>query len=179
MDGQMREGETLLVHGGTSGIGITALAIARALGIRTLATVGNAEKMRVVEQYGAIAVNYKTDDFALAVKQHGGADGILDVVGGSYFAQNLDCLNKDGRIFLIGFMGGNIAPRSEPAQNRRQTRPHHRLHHARPQQRRKSRHRSKPARTCVAAARQPPHRQTAPAPRVPVDRSRRRPRGNG
>ena len=106
----MRAGETLLVHGGTSGIGITALAIARALGIRTLATVGNAEKMRVVEQYGAIAVNYKTDDFAQAVKQHGGADGILDVVGGSYFAQNLDCLNKDGRIFLIGFMGGNIAP---------------------------------------------------------------------
>ncbi len=106
----MRAGETLLVHGGTSGIGITALAIARALGIRTLATVGNAEKMRVVEQYGAIAVNYKTDDFAQAVKQHGGADGILDVVGGSYVAQNLDCLNKDGRIFLIGFMGGNIAP---------------------------------------------------------------------
>lgn len=110
IDGQMRAGETLLVHGGTSGIGITALAIARALGIRTVATVGNAEKMRVVEQYGAIAVNYKTDDFAQAVKQHGGADGILDVVGGSYFAQNLDCLNKDGRIFLIGFMGGNIAP---------------------------------------------------------------------
>ena len=103
IDGQMRAGETLLVHGGTSGIGITALAIARALGIRTVATVGN-------EQYGAIAVNYKTDDFAQAVKQHGGADGILDVVGGSYFAQNLDCLNKDGRIFLIGFMGGNIAP---------------------------------------------------------------------
>ena len=110
IDGQMRAGETLLVHGGTSGIGITALAIAHAFGIRTIATVGNAEKMRVVEQYGAIAVNYKTDDFAPAVKQHGGADGILDVVGGSYVAQNLDCLNKDGRIFLIGFMGGNIAP---------------------------------------------------------------------
>jgi len=110
IDGQMRAGETLLVHGGTSGIGIPALAIAHAFGIRTIATVGNAEKMRVVEQYGAIAVNYKTDDFAPAVKQHGGADGILDVVGGSYVAQNLDCLNKDGRIFLIGFMGGNIAP---------------------------------------------------------------------
>ena len=110
MHGQMRAGETLLVHGGSSGIGLAALAIARALNIRTLATVGNAEKMRFVANYGATAINYKSDDFAAITKAHGGADGILDLVGGSYFAQNLDCLNKDGRIFLIGFMGGNIAP---------------------------------------------------------------------
>ena len=97
------------VHGGSSGIGLTALAIARALNIRTFATVGNAEKMRVVEGCGATAINYRTDDFAAIVKAHGGADGILDVVGGSYFAQNLDCLRQDGRIFLIGFMGGSIA----------------------------------------------------------------------
>ena len=51
-----------------------------------------------------------TDDFAAIVKAHGGADGILDLVGGRYFAQNLDCLKKDGRLYLIGFMGGNIAP---------------------------------------------------------------------
>lgn len=113
MKNQICEGETLLVHGGTSGIGLAALAIARALGIRTIATVGNTEKMRVVEQYGATAINYKTDNFAEIVKQHGGADGILDVVGGSYFKQNLECLNKDGRIFLIGFMGGNIAPEAD------------------------------------------------------------------
>lgn len=88
MHGQMRTGETLLIHGGTSGIGLTALAIAQALHIRTFATVGNAEKMRFVEAYGATAIHYKTDDFA----------------------QNLDCLKKDGRLYLIGFMGGNIAP---------------------------------------------------------------------
>ena len=91
-------------------IGLTALAIAQALHIRTFATVGNAEKMRFVEAYGATAISYKTDDFAAIVKAHGGADGILDLVGGRYFAQNLDCLKKDGRLYLIGFMGGNIAP---------------------------------------------------------------------
>lgn len=110
MHGQMRTGETLLIHGGTSGIGLTALAIAQALHIRTFATVGNAEKMCFVEAYGATAIHYKTDDFAAIVKAHGGADGILDLVGGRYFAQNLDCLKKDGRLYLIGFMGGNIAP---------------------------------------------------------------------
>lgn len=107
---QMKSGETLLVHGGTSGIGITALAIAQSLGIKTFATVGNAEKCKVVESFGATAINYKTENFVEAIRCHQqGVDGVLDLIGASYFAQNLDILNKEGRIFLIGFMGGNIA----------------------------------------------------------------------
>ncbi|MCX2961224.1 NAD(P)H-quinone oxidoreductase [Rodentibacter caecimuris] len=110
MQQQMKPGESLLVHGGTSGIGITALAIAKSLGIITFATVGNAEKCEVVAQLGAIAINYKTENFVERIRQYQtGVDGVLDLVGASYFAQNLDILNKDGWIFLIGFMGGHIA----------------------------------------------------------------------
>lgn len=109
MQHQMKQGESLLVHGGSSGIGITALAIAKSLGIKTFATVGNAEKCKVVEQLGAVAINYKTENFAETIRQHQkGVDGVLDLVGAGYFEQNLEILNKDGRIFLIGFMGGNI-----------------------------------------------------------------------
>ena len=111
MQDQVRAGESLLIHGGTSGIGIAALAIARSLGIKTFATCGSADKMRVIEQLGGVAINYKTDNFVDVIQQQsGGVDGILDVVGGRYFQQNVDALNKDGRLFLIGFMGGNIAP---------------------------------------------------------------------
>lgn len=110
MQQQMKSGESLLVHGGTSGIGITALSIAKSLGIKTFATVGNAEKCQVVEQLGATAINYKTENFVEAIRQHQtGVDSVLDLIGASYFEQNLEILNKDGRIFLIGFMGGNIA----------------------------------------------------------------------
>ncbi|WP_244149533.1 NAD(P)H-quinone oxidoreductase [Rodentibacter genomosp. 2] len=110
MQQQMKPSESLLVHGGTSGIGITALAIAKSFGIKTFATVGNAEKCEVVEQLGAIAINYKTESFVERIRQYQtGVDGVLDLVGANYFAQNLEILNKDGRIFLIGFMGGNIA----------------------------------------------------------------------
>ena len=107
---QMKAGESLLVHGGTSGIGITALAIAKSLGIKTFATVGNDDKIAAVEQLGAMGINYKTQHFLDVIQaENGGVDGVLDVVGARYFAQNLDVLNKDGRIFLIGFMGGNLA----------------------------------------------------------------------
>ncbi|WP_077499291.1 NAD(P)H-quinone oxidoreductase [Rodentibacter rarus] len=107
---QMKKGESLLVHGGTSGIGITALAIAKSLGIKTFSTVGNAEKCHVVEQLGATAIHYKTENFVEVIRQYQeGVDGILDLVGARYFDQNLEILNKDGRIFLIGFMGGSLA----------------------------------------------------------------------
>ncbi|MCW9717850.1 NAD(P)H-quinone oxidoreductase [Avibacterium sp. 21-599] len=109
MQQQVKAGEHLLVHGGTSGIGLTALAIAKSLGIKTYATVGNTEKCTIVEQYGAVAINYKTQDFAEVIKQAGGVDAILDVVGASYFQRNLDCLKQNGRLFLIGFMGGAVA----------------------------------------------------------------------
>ncbi|MFZ7157770.1 NAD(P)H-quinone oxidoreductase [Avibacterium gallinarum] len=109
MQQQVKVGESLLVHGGTSGIGLTALAIAQSLGIKTYATVGNAEKCAVVEQYGAVAINYKTQDFAEVIQSAGGIDAILDVVGASYFQRNLACLKQNGRLFLIGFMGGAVA----------------------------------------------------------------------
>lgn len=109
MDGQMRAGETLLVYGGSSGLGLTALAIARGLGLQTFATVGNDDKKQAVAAFGAIPINYKSEDFAAVVQAAGGVDGILDVVGGRYLAQNLASLKRDGRLFLIGFMGGAVA----------------------------------------------------------------------
>ncbi|WP_258866897.1 NAD(P)H-quinone oxidoreductase [Avibacterium paragallinarum] len=109
MQQQVKAGESLLVHGGTSGIGLMALAIAQSLGIKTYATVGNAKKCAVVEQYGAIAIDYKTQDFAEVIQSAGGIDAILDVVGASYFQRNLACLKQNGRLFLIGFMGGTVA----------------------------------------------------------------------
>lgn len=109
MHQQVKAGETLLVHGGTSGIGITALAIAKSLGINTFATVGNAEKAKVVEQLGASAINYKTDDFCQVIQAEGGVDAILDLVGANYFQKNIASLKQNGRLFLIGFMGGTIA----------------------------------------------------------------------
>ncbi|OOF48151.1 hypothetical protein BKK53_10395 [Rodentibacter trehalosifermentans] len=110
MYNQMKVGESLLVHGGSSGIGISALTIAKSLGIKTFATVGNEEKCRVVAQLGATAINYKTENFVDAIRQRqDGVDGVLDLVGARYFEQNLDLLNKDGSIFLVGFMGGNLA----------------------------------------------------------------------
>lgn len=109
MDQQVKSGESLLIHGGTSGIGITALAIAKSLGIKTFATVGNAEKCQVVEQLGGVPINYKTDDFASVMQAEGGVDAILDVVGADYFQRNIASLKQNGRLFLIGFMNGTVA----------------------------------------------------------------------
>ncbi|WP_239496809.1 NAD(P)H-quinone oxidoreductase [Aggregatibacter kilianii] len=109
MHNQVKQGERLLVHGGTSGIGIMALAIAKSLGIETFATVGNAQKAEVIRQLGGTPINYKTEDFAAVLQKIGGVDAILDLVGASYFQRNLDSLRKNGRLFLIGFMGGNVA----------------------------------------------------------------------
>lgn len=109
MDAQMKPGESLLVHGGTSGIGLAALAIAQGLGLKTFATVGNDNKKQAVVAFGALPINYKTEDFAEIVQVNGGADGILDIVGARYFERNIVCLNQDGRLFLIGFMGGKTA----------------------------------------------------------------------
>ena len=109
MHQQVKSGERLLVHGGTSGIGITALTLAKGLGIETFATVGNEEKADVIRQLGGTPINYKTENFAEVLKQHGGVDAVLDLVGASYFQGNIDSLRQNGRLFLIGFMGGNIA----------------------------------------------------------------------
>jgi putative PIG3 family NAD(P)H quinone oxidoreductase len=106
-------GETLLVHGGTSGIGTFAIQMARAAGARAVATAGTASKCARARELGAeLTVNYRTDDFVAAVRDHTagrGVDVILDVVGGDYLARNLDALAPDGRLVVIATQGGRRA----------------------------------------------------------------------
>lgn len=110
---RLAAGETLLVQGGTSGIGVAALQIASALGHRVFATAGSADKCRACETLGAErGINYKTEDFAAVVKQLTGGKGvdvILDMVGGDYVAREIGCLADDGRIGLIALLGGSRA----------------------------------------------------------------------
>jgi NADPH2:quinone reductase len=106
-------GETLLVQGGTSGIGVTAIQLASALSHRVFATAGTDEKCRVCESLGAeIGINYRDMDFVEIVKQKTaskGVDVILDMVGGDYIAREINCLADDGRLALIAFIGGTKA----------------------------------------------------------------------
>jgi NADPH2:quinone reductase len=107
---QLGTGETLLVQGGSSGIGVTAIQLAAALGHQVYATAGSDEKCRACESLGAVkAINYRTEDFAAVVKALTGGKGvdvILDMVGGSYLPREIDCLADDGRIALIALLGG-------------------------------------------------------------------------
>ena len=111
----LKPGETLLVHGGSSGIGVTAIQVAKARGARVLATAGSREKCDACVRLGAdAAINYREADFAHAVREFTGghgADVVLDMVGGPYFARNLACLAKDGRLSIIAVSNGNIAER--------------------------------------------------------------------
>ena len=109
MHNQVKAGERLLIHGGTSGIGITTLLLSKGLGIETFATVGNEQKANIIRQLGGTPINYKTENFANVLKQQGGVDAVLDLVGASYFQGNIDSLRQNGRLFLIGFMSGSIA----------------------------------------------------------------------
>ncbi|PQP01866.1 NAD(P)H-quinone oxidoreductase [Massilia phosphatilytica] len=108
--GALGEGETLLVQGGSSGIGTTAIQLAKALGHRVFATAGSADKCRACEDLGAErAINYKTEDFAPIVKELTGGKGVdvvLDMVGGDYVAREIACLADDGRIVIIALLGG-------------------------------------------------------------------------
>jgi NADPH2:quinone reductase len=103
-------GETLLVQGGTSGIGVTAIQMAAALGHRVFATAGTDEKCRACESLGAErGINYKTEDFVEVARQLTGGKGVdvvLDMVAGPYVAREIDCLADDGRIALIALLGG-------------------------------------------------------------------------
>ena len=109
-------GERFLVHGGTSGIGTTAIQLATARGARVFATAGSDEKCRACEALGAEkAINYRTQDFVAAMQHEGGADVILDMVGGDYLPRNVRALADDGRLVQIAFLGGpkvemNFAP---------------------------------------------------------------------
>ena len=105
--GGLRAGERLLVHGGSSGIGTTAIQIARALGARVFVTAGTDEKCRACEDLGAeMAVNYRAEDFLERVRAEGGADVILCMVGGGYIQRNLKALADDGRLVQIAFLSG-------------------------------------------------------------------------
>ena len=106
----LRKGETLLIQGGSSGIGVTAIQIAKALGATVLVTAGSDEKCAACLTLGADhAINYKTSDFAERVKTLTGGQGvnvILDMVGGGYVAREVECLAEDGRLVIIAVQGG-------------------------------------------------------------------------
>jgi NADPH2:quinone reductase len=106
--GHLKPGETLLVHGGSSGIGITAIQLAVAIGATVLVTVGSEEKGRKCLEMGANKwINYKTQDFEHEFASMG-ADVILDMVGGDYFEKNLNILKAEGRLVYINAMDGNV-----------------------------------------------------------------------
>ena len=110
--GRLADGETLLVHGGASGIGTTAIQLAIARGAMVITTAGSDDKCRRCEKIGATAINYKTTDFVERVKEitnSRGVDVILDIIGGDYTARNLACLAREGRLVQIGLMGGATA----------------------------------------------------------------------
>jgi putative PIG3 family NAD(P)H quinone oxidoreductase len=108
MVGRLTAGETLLVHGGASGIGTTAIQVAKALGARVVTTVGSAEKAAAVRELGAdVIINYREQDFAEAMKAAElSADVILDIMGAKYLAQNVTALGTGGRLVIIGLQGG-------------------------------------------------------------------------
>jgi len=107
--GGLKEGETLLVHGGSSGIGTTAIQLAKAFGATVFVTAGSEEKCEACRKLGAdLAINYKTEDFVAAVKtatEGKGADVILDMVGGDYIERNYEAAAVEGRIVQIAFQG--------------------------------------------------------------------------
>ena len=116
MRGGLQGGERFLVHGGSSGIGTTAIQLAHAFGARVFATAGDVAKCMACVGLGAEqAINYKTTDFVEVMKGVGGADVILDMVGGPYMARNLQALADEGRLVQIAFLQGpkaelNMAP---------------------------------------------------------------------
>ena len=106
--GKAKAGETVLIHGGTSGIGTTALMLCNSLGLKTFATVGSDEKVQAISHL-THAINYKTQDFEqviLEASDNAGVDVILDIVGAPYLEKNLNLLRRDGRLVYIAFLGG-------------------------------------------------------------------------
>lgn len=107
---RLQPGESVLVHGGTSGIGTTAIQLARAFGSVVFATAGTRAKCEACERLGAArAIDYRNEDFVSAIRDAtdgAGVDVILDIVGGEYLPRNLECLRLDGRLVQIGLIGG-------------------------------------------------------------------------
>lgn len=108
--GRLQKGETLLIQGGSSGIGVTAIQIAKALGATVIVTAGSDEKCEACKKLGADhAINYRTSDFAEEAKKLTGGKGVdvvLDMVAGDYVAREIDCLAEDGRLVIIAVQGG-------------------------------------------------------------------------
>jgi putative PIG3 family NAD(P)H quinone oxidoreductase len=102
------KGQRVLIHGGTSGIGTTALMLCREFGIQAFATAGSAEKCAVIRDLGAEAINYREQDFAEVIGAQG-VNVILDIMGASYLNTNLKALSMDGRLVMLGFLGGTKA----------------------------------------------------------------------
>jgi NADPH2:quinone reductase len=111
--GRLRAGERVLIHGGTSGIGTTAIQLARAFGATAIATAGSADKCEACRRLGAArAINYHVEDFVSAVRDETGGEGVdvvLDIIGGDYLPRNLACLKLNGRLVQIGLIGGSKA----------------------------------------------------------------------
>ena len=111
--GRLAAGESVLIHGGTSGIGVTAIQLAKAFGATVYATAGSAEKVAACLRFGADAgIDYRTQDFAEEVKRLTGGKGVhvvLDMVGAPYFARNIRSLRMDGRLVFIAFLNGYVA----------------------------------------------------------------------
>jgi NADPH2:quinone reductase len=124
--GRLGKGETLLVHGGTSGIGTTAIQMAKAWGATVFATAGGPDKAKACRDLGADkGIDYKSEDFAAVVKEatnKRGVDVILDMVGGDYFPKNIDSLAVEGRLVYIAFLrGGKVEFNIEPVMRKRLT----------------------------------------------------------
>lgn len=103
----LKNGMSFLVHGGASGIGVMAIQMAKAIGAKTYTTIGSAEKAQFCKNLGAdIAINYKEADFENIIRENGGVDIILDMVGGPYIQKNLNILNENGKLCYIAFLQG-------------------------------------------------------------------------
>lgn len=109
--GQLRAGERVLVHGGTSGIGSTAIQLAHAFGATVYATAGTDDKCNACRELGAdAAINYRTHDFVTEIRAltgGGGVDVVLDIIGGDYLPRNIECLHLHGRLLQVGLIGGS------------------------------------------------------------------------
>ena len=112
--GGLQPGERVLIHGGTSGIGTTAIQLAHASESIVFATAGSDEKCEACRRLGAdVAINYRTEDFVEVIRRDTSGAGvhvILDMIGGDYFSRNIDSLTLDGRLVQIGLLGGSQAP---------------------------------------------------------------------
>ncbi len=110
MTAHLTKGQTLLIHGGASGIGTHAVQVARALGARIAVTAGSAAKLDLARELGAdIGINYRVEDFVARIREEtngAGADVILDIMGAAYLDRNIDALATDGQLIVIGMQGG-------------------------------------------------------------------------